>query len=100
MDPCDRPRLAGHVLRHWFSVGAVSLVVVFGLFLRVPINVAEGHPASPLTGPVAREEHEGVLEVLHEDRTDGSRYLYALETSAERLSLHFTGAPPELLSGS
>jgi gametolysin peptidase M11 len=43
---------------------------------------------------------EGVLEILHEDRHDGSRYHYGLETATGKLSLHFADEPPtHLLTG-
>lgn len=43
---------------------------------------------------------EGDLEVIHEDRFDGSsRYLYWLNTATGRVSLHFTGEAPSLLTG-
>jgi hypothetical protein len=44
---------------------------------------------------------EGELEVLHEDRDVGSRYLYFLKAAGnKRFSLHFATEPPTLLSGS
>jgi Gametolysin peptidase M11 len=43
---------------------------------------------------------EGVLEILHEDRHDGSRYHYGLQTASGKLSLHFADDPPtHLLTG-
>jgi hypothetical protein len=43
----------------------------------------------------------GVLQVLMEDRKDGARLHYGLETAVGHLSLHFTNhAPTHLLSGS
>ena len=63
-----------------------------------------------LPGPAARNafaqpfrpgevEFEGTLEVLHEDRDVGSRYLYFLQTAGERLSLYFAADPPEYPTG-
>ena len=43
---------------------------------------------------------EGELEVLHEDRDDGSRYLYSVKVKEERFSLHFAAHPPALQTGS
>ncbi len=43
---------------------------------------------------------EGVLEVFHEDRAKGSRYLHFLKVKEERFSLHFAGDPPALQTGS
>ena len=43
---------------------------------------------------------EGALEILHEDRHDGSRYHYGLQTATGKLSLHFADDPPtHLLTG-
>ena len=39
-------------------------------------------------------EVEGKLEILHEDRDVGSRYLYALQTTGGRFALHFAADPP------
>lgn len=43
---------------------------------------------------------EGELEVLHEDRDPGSRYLHYLKINEERFSLHFAAHPPTLHTGS
>jgi hypothetical protein len=43
---------------------------------------------------------EGELEILHEDRDPGSRYLYFLKYKEERFSLHFAADPPALQTGS
>jgi len=42
---------------------------------------------------------EGNLEVLAEDRDDGSQYLYFLDTGKARFSLHFAANPPEFQTG-
>jgi hypothetical protein len=39
-------------------------------------------------------EVEGELEVLHEDRDVGSRYVYFLKTARGRFALHFVADPP------
>jgi hypothetical protein len=39
-------------------------------------------------------EVEGELEVLHEDREVGSRYVYFLKTTRRRFALHFAADPP------
>jgi hypothetical protein len=44
-------------------------------------------------------ELEGTVEVLHEDRDVGSRYVYFLQTATERLELLFASDPPALESG-
>jgi hypothetical protein len=47
-----------------------------------------------------RVELEGTLQVLYEDRADGSRLLYNLESdSGERYRLHFASEAPRLLTG-
>jgi hypothetical protein len=47
-----------------------------------------------------RVELEGTVEVLHEDRDVGSRYIYFLNTpAAERLELRFGTNAPALVSG-
>ena len=76
------------------------LALGLGLFLAFATNLAEGHPVVRPAAPANEEELEGVLEVLHEDRVDGSRYIHFLHTGTERLSLSFATDPPELLTGS
>jgi hypothetical protein len=51
--------------------------------------------------PHVEEEQqlEGVLEVLHEDGPDGSRYHYFLRRAAERLALYFASNGPVLQTG-
>ena len=45
-------------------------------------------------------ELDGTLVILHEDRLDGGRYHYVLNTAGERYSLHFVeGVPSHLLTG-
>jgi hypothetical protein len=47
-----------------------------------------------------RVEFEGALEVLVEDREDGSRLLFSLETdSGDRYALYFVSQPTNLLTG-
>lgn len=63
------------------------------LLTIVPANVlAQGVPA-PL------EDHDGTVEVLHEDRNQGSRYVFFLSTATERLEMRFTGNHPTLQTG-
>lgn len=47
----------------------------------------------------AEEEIEGTLEVLHEDRDPGSRYIYFLRAASERLELRFGSEAPALQTG-
>src|SRR5881296_189299 len=73
-----------------------------GEVLRVALPAALRASLPPAVQASVEEEVDldGVLEVLHEDRPTGSRYLYFLETQTERLSLHFAVDPPALQSGS
>lgn len=67
-----------------------------GEVLRVALPAGR-RPGFPTAVQAELEEHveiEGVLEVLHEDRDLGSRYLYFLKAAGERLSLHFAADPP------
>jgi len=66
------------------------------LRLALPANL---RASLPLDAQVYVEEEEveidGTLEVLHEDRDPGSRYLYFLDAVAGgRFSLHFAAEPP------
>ena len=42
---------------------------------------------------------DGTLEVIIEDQTRGSLIHYFLITSKQRITLHFRGDPPNLLTG-
>jgi hypothetical protein len=66
----------------------------------LPVGLVQGLPASVLAHVEKFVALEGQLDVLHEDRADGDRYLYVLQTTAERLSLHFAADPPTLMTGS
>src|SRR5262245_53981152 len=70
-------------------------ILVLNVALLTGINVSPS-ASQPATTPVTEE---GTLEVLHEDRDPGSRYIYHLHTRRERLELRFAGHPPELLTG-
>jgi hypothetical protein len=69
------------------------------LRLRVPKRIRNNMP--PAVQPLVEDEvtAEGEMEVLHEDRPDGSRYHHFLRTSNERLVLHFAGEAPTLKTG-
>lgn len=69
-------------------IGAVLFGLVF--FLARGLYAAQ---------PAREEEHEGDVEVLHEDRDVGSRYVYFLKTATQRLQLRFATDPPALVSG-
>ncbi|MBM3224424.1 MAG: hypothetical protein FJZ47_11565, partial [Candidatus Tectomicrobia bacterium] len=68
-----------------------------GEVLRVafPADLRAGLPAAVRALVEEEAEVEGTLEVLHEDRYDGERFLCALTTPAgQRLALHFAAEPP------
>jgi hypothetical protein len=65
----------------------------------LPESLRASFPPAVQTYIEERVDLEGVLEVLHEDREKGSRYLYFLQTPKERVSLHFVTEPPALTSG-
>ncbi len=73
-----------------------------GEVLRVALPAALRAALPPAVRAYVEEEveAEGTLEVLHAHQDGGSRYLYFLDTAAERLSLHFAADPPELQTGS
>jgi hypothetical protein len=75
---------------YWFT-----FLVPFALILALlPPRTISAQPLPP--GLV---ELEGTLEVLHEDRDPGSRYIYFLQTATERLELRFAAAAPALQTG-
>jgi hypothetical protein len=62
-----------------------------GEVLRValPADLRAGLPAAVQALVEEEMEVEGELEVLHEDRDVGSRYVYFLKTTRGRFALHF-----------
>jgi hypothetical protein len=73
----------------------LGVLVLFGLFLALLPATISAQPVPP--GEV---EFDGTVEVIHEDRDVGSRYLYFLDTpAAGRLELLFGADPPALVSG-
>jgi len=86
------PRLSVTVLNRAFYW--LVLAVIFSLSLTILPNTISAQPLPP--GLV---ELEGTLEVLHEDRDPGSRYVYFLRTAIERLELRFTADAPALQTG-
>ena len=70
------------------------------LRLVLPGTLRSSLPASVRAHVEEELDIEGVLEILHEDRHDGSRYHYGLQTATGKLSLHFADDPPtHLLTG-
>jgi len=69
------------------------------LFLILAFSLSTGNVFAQRISSV-EEEIEGELEILHEDRDVGSRYLYFLKAAGRRLSLNFAkDAPTHLTSG-
>jgi hypothetical protein len=67
-----------------------------GEVLRValPADLRAGLPAAVQALVEEEMDVEGELEVLHEDRDVGSRYVYFLKTTRGRFALHFAADPP------
>jgi hypothetical protein len=67
-------------------------------FAHSPATAAPSSPQTVFQGP--ESDHDGELEILHEDARDGSRYHYFLKSQGARYALQFTGRAPEhLLTG-
>ncbi|TMK46641.1 MAG: peptidase M11, partial [Actinobacteria bacterium] len=69
--------------------------------LRVAIPAAVRASLPAAIQPDVEEEVtlDGEMQVFHEDYAKSSRYRHFLQTATERLSLHFAGEAPKLLSG-
>jgi alpha-galactosidase-like protein len=92
-------------MREWSRTTSISnLILLFFLFaLALPqagFAAQSSNPSPGTPGDAVEEELEGELEVLHEDRIDGSRYHYFLHSGGERIELNFTHAPTDLPTGS
>jgi hypothetical protein len=71
------------------------------LRIAVPNNIRRTMPAAVQSYVEQTVQAQGVLEVLIEDSTSGSKMYYGLTTAAGKLSLHFADQPPtNLLTGS
>jgi hypothetical protein len=87
------PQTRGITLSRIFFRLAVP--ALFSLLLALFPTIISAQPIPP--GEV---ELEGTVEVLHEDRDVGSRYIYFLNTpAAERLELRFGVNAPAMASG-
>src|SRR4029453_8935282 len=79
------------------AVSTASRVDV--LFLVLVISLWAGSLfAQSFQSASIQEEVEGELEILHEDRDVGSRYLYFLKAANRRFSLNFAKDPPTHLT--
>ncbi len=69
------------------------------LRVAIPASIRAGLPASIQADVEAEVTLDGVLQVFHEDYAQTSRYRHFLQTTTERLSLHFAKDAPKLLTG-
>lgn len=97
--PSKKAQLLGNVLANAATRQAFLTELIEnepGQILRVavPHSFRASLPPAVQASIEQEVEEEGELEILHEDRTDGSRYLYFLEATGARLSLHFASDPP------
>jgi gametolysin peptidase M11 len=84
-------RITASVCRFRWSVLPVILALIIAL---LPAAIS----AQPI--PPGEVELDGTVEVLHEDRDAGSRYIYFLNTPAgERLEMIFGANAPALITG-
>ena len=79
------------------TVSSPSLKVTIFLLILAISSWAENVFAQSVR-PGLVEEVEGELEILHEDRDVGSRYLYFLKAAGRRLSLNFAKDEPTYLT--
>jgi hypothetical protein len=73
-----------------------------GQFLKtaLPRELRDSMPASVQANVEYETEIEGVAYVLHEDKRDGSRYLYFLQGTEGDIAVHFAEKAPVLQTGS
>jgi hypothetical protein len=71
-----------------------------GEVIRVAMPADLRASLPPVVQALVEEEVdlEGELDILHEDRHTGSRFLYVLQTPRERVALHFAADPPTHLT--
>ncbi len=68
------------------------------LKVALPASLRRGFPVGAREYIEEEVELDGDLEILHEDRTSGSRYIYRLKTRGANYSLHFQKNPPTSLT--
>ncbi len=103
-DPAERAQLEGELVavaatRQQVLTGLVEADPAAVLRVAVPAGLRTAFPPTVQAYVEEQVQVEGVLEVLHEDRNTGSRYLYFLDAGGQRFSLHFAADQPALLSG-
>jgi hypothetical protein len=86
-----RARLFGSAIH--FNAGLLVFFLLSSLLGSAPRSALAQAPRAGEVG------FEGTVEVLHEDRDVGSRYIYFLQTAAARLEMRFAANPPALQSG-
>ena len=69
------------------------------LRLAIPAHLRAALPPAVQAHVEEEVDLDGHLEVLHEDWTQGSRYLHFLEAAGRRYSLHFAADEPKLETG-
>jgi alpha-galactosidase-like protein len=69
------------------------------LRVAIPAAVRAGFPAAIQADVEEEVALEGELQVFHEDYTKSSRYRHFLQTTTERLEMHFAKEAPTLLTG-
>jgi hypothetical protein len=69
------------------------------LRVAIPAAVRAGLPAAIQPDVEQEVMLDGELQVFHEDYAKSSRYRHFLQTTTERLSLHFAKEAPKLLTG-
>jgi hypothetical protein len=102
--PADRALIAGLLLstaasRYQLLALLVETDPAEVLRVALPAALRAALPSAVKAYVEEEVDVEGVLEIVHEDGRTASRYLYVLKTAVERLSLHFSGEPPDLLTG-
>ena len=103
--PAERARLSGDLLSVAASRQQLFSEIIQddpGAVLRAAVPADFRASLPPAVRAYVEEEidAEGELEILHEDRDPGSRYLYFLKVKGEeRFSLHFAAHPPTLQTG-
>ncbi len=102
------PRIRAQALRDLVAVTQARARRLAALIEDAPEQVlrtalgAEERSQFPREARAHLEEdatEQGQVDVLHEDRWDGERYLHFLHARRGRLALHFAGRPPGLLTG-
>lgn len=88
------------VMRHQLLAAAMELDPGEVLKVALPASFRRGFPAALRRYLEEEIDVDGTLEILHEDRAQGGRYIYKIESLGQEFSLHFKKEPPtHLISG-